>query len=122
MSAHAMVCHLADNFRMMLGQKPVSLRSGLLQRTLLKWFVLYVPLPWPPGASTSVELDQEQGGTRPTEFAADVAEVEALLELVTAETRTLYRQPHPVFGPMSDAAWLRMAYLHTDHHLRQFGV
>jgi len=123
MSAHQMVCHLADNCRMMLGQKPVSLRSGPLQRTLLKWLVLYVPLPWPHGAPTSLELDQIQGGgTRPGDFAADVAEVEALLALVTAPRRTLDRQAHPVFGPMSDAAWLRMAYLHTDHHLRQFGA
>jgi hypothetical protein len=27
-----------------------------------------------------------------------------------------------VFGRMSQAAWLRWAYLHMDHHLRQFGV
>ena len=25
-------------------------------------------------------------------------------------------------GTLSEAAWLRWAYLHTDHHLRQFGV
>jgi len=123
MSAHQMVCHLADNFRMMLGQKPVSLRSGPLQRTLLKWFVLYVPLPWPHATTTSVELDQVRGGgTQPGDFAADLAQVDVLLELVTAPTRALDRQPHPVFGPMSDADWLRMAYLHTEHHLRQFGA
>ena len=123
MSAHQMVCHLADNCRMMLGQTPVRPRSGLLQRTLLKWFVLYAPVPWPPGATTSLELDQLRGGgTRPVDFAADVAAVEALVALVTAPTRTLDRQAHPVFGPMSDADWLRMGYLHTDHHLRQFGA
>jgi hypothetical protein len=30
--------------------------------------------------------------------------------------------PHPVFGAMSDSAWRRWGYLHTDHHLRQFGA
>jgi hypothetical protein len=123
MSAHQMVCHLADNCRMMLGRTPVASRSGLLQRTLLKWFVLYAPVPWPHGAPTSLELDQLQGGgTRPGDFAANVASVEALLSEITAPARTLDRQAHPVFGPMSDADWLRMAYLHTDHHLRQFGA
>jgi len=29
---------------------------------------------------------------------------------------------HPIFGGMSERAWLRWAYLHTDHHLRQFGT
>jgi len=122
MSAHQMVCHLADWSRMVLGQKPVSRATGLLRRTALKWFVLYAPLPWPHGILTSAELDQDRGGTRPVDFVADVAQAEALLDLVTAPTRRLDRQPHPVFGPMSDAAWLRLGYLHTDHHLRQFGV
>jgi hypothetical protein len=31
-------------------------------------------------------------------------------------------QVHPLFGGMSDGAWLRWAYLHIDHHLRQFGA
>ena len=29
---------------------------------------------------------------------------------------------HPVLGPMTRANWMRWAWLHTDHHLRQFGV
>jgi hypothetical protein len=29
---------------------------------------------------------------------------------------------HPIFGAMSERAWLRWGYLHMDHHLRQFGV
>ena len=120
MSSHQMVCHLADNFRMVLGRKPVRPVTGPVQRTILKWFALYVPVPWPGGIPTSPEVDQEQGGTRPADFDADVAQVEELLELVTAPTRSLEQQSHPVFGRMSDAAWLRWAYLHTDHHLRQF--
>jgi len=122
MSAHQMVCHLADAFRMAEGQKPTTSRARLLQRTILKWLVLYLPLRWPPGILTSPEIDQEQGGTRPVEFASDVAQVETLVELVTARTRNLDRPPHPVFGSMSDGDWLRWGYLHTDHHLRQFGA
>ena len=122
MSAHQMMCHLADALRMATGQKPVTLDTSLFKRTVLKWLVLYVPLPWPHGIMTSPEIDQERGGTRPVEFAADVAGVEALLEVVTAPEARLDRQLHPFFGPMSDAAWLRWAYLHMDHHLRQFGA
>jgi hypothetical protein len=122
MSAHQMMCHLADSFRMALGQKLVRPGHGPLQRTLVKWFALHAPLRWPAGRiPTTPELDQEVEGTRPVDFAVDVAQVEALLELLTAPTRSL-GLPHPTFGPMSDAAWLRWGYLHMDHHLRQFGV
>jgi hypothetical protein len=122
MSAHQMVCHLADAFRMAVGEKRVSPATGPLRRTIVKWVALYLPLPWPAGIPTSPEIDQEGAGTRPFDFGADVAQVEALLELVTSPTGTLGRQPHPTFGAMSGAAWLRWGYLHTDHHLRQFGA
>src|SRR5688500_6726523 len=101
MSAHQMVCHLGDCFRMAMGQKPVSHTTSPLDRTIVKWVALYLPVPWPAGIVTRPEIDQELGGTRPAEFAADVAEVAALVELVTATTRSLDRQMHPVFGKMS---------------------
>ena len=122
MSAHQMVCHLADAFRAVTGEKLVSPDTRLLNRTIIKWAALYVPLQWPAGIPTRPELDQERGGTRPRDFAADVAQLETLLELITAETRRLDRRSHPMFGKMSDAAWLRWGYLHMDHHLRQFGA
>ncbi len=123
MSAPQMVCHLADAFRMALGDRPVAGTARLRDRTVIKWIALYVPAPWPPGIRTRPELDQEQGGgTTPGEFAADVAAVEALIALVTAEHAGLDRRSHPIFGPLSRASWMRWAYLHMDHHLRQFGV
>jgi hypothetical protein len=121
MSAHQMICHLCDAFKMGIGQKPVSRADGLLQRTMLKWLVLYVPIRWPSGILTRPEIDQELGGTTPNDFASDVAQLEALIELITAQRRSVDWQPHPIFGEMSESAWLRWSYLHVDHHLRQFG-
>jgi hypothetical protein len=67
-------------------------------------------------------VDQEAGGTEPGDFAADLKQLEALVEIVT-KPASGYRWPaHPIFGTMSEAAWLRWAYLHMDHHLRQFGL
>ena len=122
MSPHQMVCHLSDSFRMASGQKAVRHPTGRLQPTMVKWIALYLPLPWPAGILTTPELDQELGGTRPVDFAADVAELEALLDLVTTRKETFDGQSHPIFGRMSEAGWLRWAYLHMDHHLRQFGA
>ena len=122
MSAPQMVCHLSDAFRVVTGQKPVSHATSVLQRTIVKWAALYLPLPWPPGIRTRPEIDQELGGTKPADFSADVAQLQALLELITAQTRSFRWESHPTLGRMSDAAWLRWAYLHMDHHLCQFGA
>lgn len=122
MSAHQMVGHLADAFRMATGERRVRIAASLFNRTVLKWLVLYLPARWPRGIPTSPEIDQERGGTKLGGFSSDVAQVEALLEIVTAPTTRLDGRPHPMFGRMSRAAWLRWGYLHADHHLRQFGA
>lgn len=122
MSVHQMVCHLIDAFRMGIGEQQVSHVAGPLQRTMVKWVALYLPMSWPAGIRTRPEIDQELGGTKPVDFMADVARLEELLEVVTAQPRSFEWQLHPVFGDMSEAAWLRWGYLHMDHHLRQFGA
>lgn len=122
MTAHQMVCHLADSFRLAMGEKPSARGPSVIERTIVKWVALYVPIRWPPGIHTTPEIDQELGGTKPADFEADVAQVEGLVDLVTAETRAFDWPLHPVLGRMSGAAWLRWGYLHTDHHLRQFGA
>ena len=122
MNAHQMVCHLSDCSLMALGQKHTSNASGLVQRTLIKWLALYTPLRWRPGILTRPEVDQEIGGTKPADFAADLKEAEDLLVLVASRTGSRDWPNHPVFGRMSERDWMRWAYLHTDHHLRQFGL
>jgi hypothetical protein len=120
MSAHQMVCHCIDAFRMAAGEKTVSDGSSFFGRTMVKWIALYLPLRWPPGILTRPELDQELGGTKPVDFDADVATLKSMLQ-ITAATR--FTCPvHPIFGRMSETEWLRWAYLHMDHHLRQFGT
>lgn len=122
MSAHQMVCHLSDGYRLLTG-RTTELAATPLPRFLMRWIALYAPLRWPAGIRTTPDLDQDGGGTRPAEFEADVAELERLLIEVTTDRRDRFtRYFHPLFGPMSESAWMRWAYLHADHHLRQFGV
>jgi len=71
MTAHQMICHLSDSFRSALGEKQISSSSTLFKRTIYKWAALWVPLPWPHGIKTRPEMDQQQGGTQPVEFASD---------------------------------------------------
>jgi hypothetical protein len=120
MTVHQAVCHMADAFRMARGTMTVEVRARLHERTLVKWIALYAPLRWPGGIRTSPELDQAASrGTTPGTFDADL---ETLCSLVREAAEPGPRVPHPVFGPLSEAAWLRWAWLHTDHHLRQFGA
>jgi hypothetical protein len=121
MSAHQMICHLTDAFRMATGEKAVTGSPTLRDRTLIKWIALHLPLAWPEGTIRTVpEVDQEVGGTAPTEFARDVAELETRLRSFTTR-RGAERPTHPIFGRLSEPQWLRWGYLHVDHHLRQFG-
>ena len=122
MSAHQMICHLADAYRMGAGELALSPATGLPQRTIIKWIALYLPMNWPEGIQTRPEIDQVAGkGRCPSDFAADVADVEALVEAFAARAGSNEWPAHPIFGRMSEAAWMRWGYLHSDHHLRQFG-
>ena len=120
MSAHQMICHLSDSFLAVTGQRHISPASGPLQRTVTKWIALYAPLKWPRGIPTRPEVDQEVGGTKPSHFAADVTQLEMLVELITTR-KECFGPTHPIFGNMSNTDWMRWAYLHMDHPLRQFG-
>lgn len=120
MTAHEMVCHLCDAYRLALGEKSASLATGFLRRTAMKWFALWVPLKWPKGVPTLSEMEQGRGGTPPVDFGRDRA------ELLSIVRRFCNPGPdpsiaHPFFGPMSRKEWMRWGYLHADHHLRQFG-
>jgi hypothetical protein len=121
MSAHEMVCHLSDSFRLALGERKASPATGPFQRTVLKWFALYVPLQWPKGFKTRPEMEQGRGGTPPAEFARDRADLAAMIHRVSGPGRCFDGISHPVFGRLKDSEWLRWGYLHADHHLRQFG-
>ena len=117
-SAHQMVSHLGDASEAALGRRPFSPATRSPSR-MLKFVALSLPLPWPRGIKSGADpaakvLPVEQ-------FPADLDRaVRTLQELAAADTGVADR--HPIFGPMSAADWRRWAFLHTDHHLRQFGL
>lgn len=123
MSAHQMICHLSDGFRLYMGEKKVAPAGGMYPSKVLRWIALWAPMKWPHGFKTMPELDQQAGGgSAPVEFARDVRELRNLLERFVRQPRDFSWQAHPHFGEMSERDWMRLAYLHADHHLRQFGA
>lgn len=122
MSAHQMICHLADGYKMYMGAKKVKPAPGIVPPAVLRWIAIWSPMPWPRGFPTVPELDQQVDGSPPAQFEADRRELYGLLERLTRRPRDFEWQPHPHFGQMSEESWMRLSYLHANHHLRQFGV
>jgi hypothetical protein len=125
MTAPQMVCHLTDAFRGVLGERahtatPPTGRTA--PQRLLKWVALYAPVPWPHDLKTRPEADQEQGGTPPTEFAHDLATLNAACDRFVQQLDLITARPHYLFGMLSRSEWARWGYRHMDHHLRQFGL
>ena len=120
MNVHQMVCHICDSMRVPLGEKTVSdADMSPQQRAIMKWAALYLPLKWPKNVATRPEIDQCQRSLPLGDFESDRRRAIALvLRLCDSD---LEGRPHPYFGPLTQAQWLRWGWLHADHHLRQFG-
>jgi hypothetical protein len=126
MTAGQMVVHLTDAFRGVTGDRPATVKMPeptFVSRTLVKWIALHSPMPWPHGLRTRPDVDQlAGGGTRPADFASDVAALETASQRFLQNIDDVASRPHFVFGILTPAEWARWGYLHMDHHLRQFGL
>ncbi len=121
MSPGEMFCHVADTFRFGLGEISARSPRGSLKMRVMKLIVLTMPTHWPHGVPTGAPVDPKRDGTKPSGFAADKDRLIGLcVRFATTPMKTAVS--HPFFGPMTEKEWQRWAYLHTDHHLRQFGA
>ena len=120
MTSHEMLCHLADSFQAVLGDRSASSVDTWFSRSVIRWIALHTSLPWPKGVDTRPEVDPKRHGTKPIEFERDrIRVLELLQRFVQPGTQCV---PHPIFGPMTRKEWLLWGYGHVDHHLRQFKV
>ena len=117
MTCPQMVVHITDAFGMYCGDINARVKHTPVEYFPLKHLFLYL-LPMPKNVPTARELKSRVPGEWD-------AEMERLREAVAsfADRRTRTDWPlHPIFGRMSSGAYGVLAYKHTDHHLRQFGV
>lgn len=124
MSAGGMVCHLTDTFRIMYGERSLTLADTLhtrrgIRRSVVKWIALYVPVRWPHGLRTLSQVDQDRDGTTPGDFERDRVELVGFIERVAGGDLPSDLE-HPYLGRLSAWEWRRWAYVHVDHHARQF--
>lgn len=118
-----LLVHLNDANGIALNTHPSSgERAAGRPSRVIKIIALYLPFKWPKGIKTLAALDPRRNGTPPAEFEQDRARVIDGLRAIAGNRDGLLNPQHPMFGPMSRANWQRWAYLHIDHHLRQFGL
>ena len=118
MTSQQMLLHVYESFLVPLGEKQVSPKK---MPAVVKWGALWFPMRWPQGVKTRPELDQaERMEAVSAAFEPDRDRLLAALQrFCTTDSSTF--SPHPNFGKLSAREWMRWGYLHTDHHLRQFG-
>lgn len=120
MNGQQMARHLGDASEAVLKRRPFASKSRGKPSPLRKFLLLHVLRQMPRGIKAGA--DPAGAAVDPTDFAADLARAVTLLRELAAASPEALVAAHPVLGPMSRANWMRWAYLHTDHHLRQFGV
>jgi len=122
MNANQMICHCADQLRLANGTKQSVFVGNLMLTTVFKWLILTV-LKAPKGKIETVkELKQGAGGTNPTTFENDKKALVDLVRNFDESFKTNKIVVHPAFGKMNHWQYGRLAYLHLNHHLNQFGV
>ena len=117
MTAPQMLAHLTGWMAMASGDLPIPPRNLILRFTPIKQLLIFW-LPFPRGVPTAKELI----GRMPAEWSVERAALCASIESFESFHPDGVWPPHPAFGDLTTRAWGVLAYRHTDHHLRQFGV
>ena len=118
MTAKQMMRHLGCSYEMALGERPMEPMKGM-PSAVIKFVALRTGLPWPKNSKTMPELIRALDECPETGFEELVGVAVAKMEDVARATRLA--PSHPIFGRMTATDWMRLGYLHADHHLRQFG-
>jgi hypothetical protein len=122
MNVHQVVCHLTDQMRDMLGIRPVQFVGNGFLRHVVRPAISLLPA-WPKGKfPTAPAYDQLKGGTTPSVFERDRAELLELFGRLDIGDRSRALPPHPAFGKLTHRQYGRIVYQHFNHHLTQFGA
>ena len=116
LTAPRMLCHVADQMRVALGDVPCQPAHTLATRTLLKFLVVNTGLRPPRG---KIRTAPEMLASQPATWDADVATCVELARRIGAGSA---HAVHPTFGPLSPEEWGRLSWKHVNHHLVQFGA
>jgi hypothetical protein len=118
MSVDQMLCHLRDYFDLALGRTTGKPLGNALTQAAARWLVLTVGMRFPRNVRTLPQFKQ----TSPEVFDHDHARLRDCLQEFHRRRDRAEWPYNPAFGKLTREQWGRLAWLHVDHHLRQFGV
>ena len=119
MNVHQMIEHIGDAAAAAPGQRAFSATPRTGPRGLLRFIALCLLPRTPRGIKSGAEPARKAVDV--AAFAPNQERAIALLRQMAAPGQS-FTATHPAFGVMTRSDWMRYAYLHTDHHLRQFGL
>lgn len=117
MTCLQMVVHVTDAFALYCGELQSDVKRTPLLYAPLKQAVVYL-MPMPRNVPTArVLLSRVPAG-----WDEEITRLEHAVATFASHHARSEWPLHPLFGRMSRRAYGVLAYRHTDHHLRQFGV
>ena len=117
MTAHQMVCHCTDFYRLILGEMLLKEKPLLNVQEVTQLAQSKKKVPSPN------QFDQVAGnGTSPKNFESALATLKKYLEKFYRLHEAYDYPPHFYFGRLSRIEWRKIAYYHMNHPLRQFKV
>lgn len=116
MNAPRMLTHLVDALRMATSDLAVAPKRSPIALWPLNSLIMFY-LPWPKSAPTAPELIAREPGH---DWPGAVAELKAAMDRFASRDINGDWPRHPAFGSIGGDGWGRLAYRHTDHHLKQF--
>jgi hypothetical protein len=116
MNVFQMICHCADQFRIMFGEIDGLRRQDVDVAKLREMAMRKETVPTVDG------LDQVAGkGTKPTSFEKDKEILISYLNRFYEVDEKYKFSFHPYYGDIDKSQWERLIIHHLDHHLNQFG-
>lgn len=118
MTAPQMMAHLLVAVRYSLGkEKETPPEGGFLIRYILGPIFVNGILPFPKGVGKPALYDAAAAQATVDELKAEMEEF-----LQAFESNRVDPPPHPLLGNLGPTGWSKLHVVHSDHHLRQFGV
>lgn len=120
MNPATMLQHCRIITESMIRQRPAASTPTLRQR-IMRTLILNGIIKIPHGRQMPKHIAEQMSAAGQAEFATEKAALLQALEAFAAFRGDL-NGAHPRFGKMNRTQWGRFAWVHLDHHLRQFGV
>ncbi len=120
MNAAEMLQHCRVVKSSILTAKPTEVK-GTLKQALIRFAFLNFIKKLPQGRQAPQRIKDATALTPLGSFEEEQAALISIVKSYPNHTAAI-AAAHPVFGPMSTKQWGVFAWIHLDHHLRQFGV